>query len=115
MHLAWFTARPLTQNYNVSLRLTDAQGQWLRQMDVQPGFGFLPSSGWQPGEWTPDWLALSLPTLSPTAGPYPLMVQLYEVAAPETAVLTRRLGFCGQRMGRGSSSPIRPILMRRRR
>lgn len=108
LHLAWFTARPLTQNYNVSLRLTDAQGQWLRQMDVQPGFGFLPSSGWQPGEWTPDWLALSLPTLSPTAGPYPLMVQLYEVAAPETAVLTRRLGVLRPEDGTWQFQPHTP-------
>ncbi|MFO7680168.1 MAG: hypothetical protein R6X34_08965, partial [Chloroflexota bacterium] len=92
LHLAWFTAQPLTANYNVSLRLLDAAGQWVRQLDTQPGFGFLPSSGWQPRQWTPDRLALTLPELSPGAGPYRLMVQLYDVSAPETAVLTRRLG-----------------------
>ncbi|MBK8931861.1 MAG: hypothetical protein IPM76_05980 [Chloroflexi bacterium] len=92
VRLAWWTARPLSQNYAVSLRLTDAQGQWLRQLDTQPGFGFLPSSGWPAEQWTADWLALGLPELDPAAGPYPLVAQVYDVSAPETAVLTRRLG-----------------------
>jgi hypothetical protein len=92
LHLAWWTARPLSANYNLSLRLLDANGQWLRQLDTQPGFGFLPSSGWRPGRWTADWLALRLPDLPPAAGPFPLLVQLYDVGSPETAVLTRRLG-----------------------
>ncbi len=44
------------------------------------------------GRWVNDRLALALPDLAPAAGPYPLIVQLYDVGAPETAVLTRRLG-----------------------
>ncbi len=91
LHLAWFTAQPLTHNYNVSLRLTDVTGQWVQQLDTQPGFGFLPSSGWSAGGWTPDWLALHLPELD-AAESYPLVMQLYDVAAPEIPVLTRRLG-----------------------
>jgi hypothetical protein len=91
LQLGWFTKQPLSANYNLSLRLTDAHGQWLRQLDTQPGFGFLPSSGWASGDWTPDWLALRLPELDPT-GAYPLLVQLYDVAAPQSPVLTRRLG-----------------------
>jgi hypothetical protein len=90
--LAWWTERPLSHNYNLSLRLTDAEGRWLRQLDTQPGFGFLPSSGWPAGQWVADWLSIALPDLDPMAGPYPLLVQLYDVGAPETAVLTRRLG-----------------------
>ncbi|MCP4420700.1 MAG: YfhO family protein, partial [Chloroflexi bacterium] len=46
VRLSWFTAQPLSQNYNIVLRLTDAQGRFLRLLDVQPGYGFLPSSGW---------------------------------------------------------------------
>ncbi len=92
VRLAWWTARPLSPNYAISLRLTDAQGQWLRQLDTQPGFGFLPSSGWPAEQWTADWLALGLPELDPAAGPFPLVAQVYDVSALETAVLTRRLG-----------------------
>ncbi|PID87230.1 MAG: hypothetical protein CSB13_00405 [Chloroflexi bacterium] len=92
LHLAWFTARPLTHNYNVSLRLLDATGHWLRQLDTQPGFGFLPSSVWSVGEWVPDWLAIRLPELDSTQR-YPLLVQLYDVAEPGAPVLTRRLGW----------------------
>lgn len=98
LHLAWFTAQPLTHNYNVSLRLTDANGQWLQQLDTQPGFGFLPSSGWSAGTWTPDWLALGLPELDPSET-YPLVVQLYDVAASEIPVLTRRLGVVAAKDG----------------
>ena len=90
--LGWWTERPLSHNYNLSLRLTDAEGRWLRQLDTQPGFGFLPSSGWPAGQWTADWLSIALPDLDPAAGPYPLLVQLYDVGEAETAVLTRRLG-----------------------
>jgi hypothetical protein len=109
LHLAWWTERPLTANYNVSLRLLDANGQWLRQLDTQPGFGFLPSSGWQPGRWTPDWLALRLPDLTQAAGPFPLLVQLYDVGMPETAVLTRRLGVVdweGERLVFRENEPV---------
>ncbi|MCA9873775.1 MAG: hypothetical protein KC441_08970 [Anaerolineales bacterium] len=109
LHLAWWTARPLSQNYNVSLRLTDGRGVWLQQLDTQPGFGFLPSSGWEAGQWTADWLALSLPDLEPEAGPYPLLVQLYDVAAPETAVLTRRLGALTGEAGQWVFAPVEPL------
>jgi hypothetical protein len=92
LRLGWWTARPLSHNFSVSLRLLDAQGRWLRQLDTQPGYGFLPSSGWPVEQWVDDWLALALPDVDPAAGPYPLVVQLYDVSAPETAVLTNRLG-----------------------
>jgi hypothetical protein len=90
--LGWWTERQLGHNYNLSLRLTDAEGRWLRQLDTQPGFGFLPSSGWLAGQWNDDWLSIALPELDPMAGPYPLLVQLYDVGEAETAVLVRRLG-----------------------
>lgn len=93
VQLAWWTAQPLTHNYNVSLRLTDAYGRFLRVQDGQPGYGFRPSSGWPAGEWVHDWLAVGLPEAAEEhAWPYGLVVQLYDVTAPQTAVLTRRLG-----------------------
>ncbi|MBX3058356.1 MAG: hypothetical protein KF770_17980 [Anaerolineae bacterium] len=91
IYLAWRTAVPLTHNYNVALRVTDARGQFLQLADRQPGYGFLPGSLWPSGEWVHDWQAL---LLSPGAHefPYVLMVQLYDVSAPHQPVLTRRLG-----------------------
>lgn len=89
--LAWYTPTPLSHNYNLALRLTDAQGQFLALSDLQPGYGFQPSSLWPPGRWTPDWLAMALP-----AGrhdlPYILVAQLIDVTQPQRPVLSRRLG-----------------------
>ncbi|MCA9945762.1 MAG: hypothetical protein KC449_19905, partial [Anaerolineales bacterium] len=93
VQLAWFTPQPISQNYNVALRLTDAQGRFLRVVDVQPGYGFLPSSGWPAGEWVYDWLTIPLPPLEEQhERPFALVAQLYDVTEPNTAVLTRRLG-----------------------
>ncbi|MCB8949098.1 MAG: hypothetical protein H6653_13880 [Ardenticatenaceae bacterium] len=93
VQLAWFTPQPLSQNYNVALRLTDAQGKFVRVEDVQPGYGFLPSSGWPAGEWVNDWLTMPLPPPDEAhERPFVLVAQLYEVAEPNRVVLTRRLG-----------------------
>ncbi len=89
--LVWRTDAQISPNYNVNLRLTDAQGQFLQLVDVQPGYGFQPSSLWPPGYWVPDWLAMSLPEGN-HAFPYILVATLYDVRDPDTAVLTRKLG-----------------------
>ena len=90
VQLTWFTPQPLSQNYNVSLRLVDSSGTQLTQFDTQPGYGHLPSSSWPPGQWLNDWLTLPLPdevTVANTA----LVLRLYDVASSQVA-LTRRLG-----------------------
>ena len=93
VQLAWFTPQPISQNYNVALRLTDAQGRFLRLVDEQPGYGFLPSSSWPAGEWVNDWLAVPLPPAEEGhERPFVLVAQLYDVEQPEVAILTRRLG-----------------------
>jgi hypothetical protein len=62
-------------------------------VDVQPGYGFLPSSGWPAGTWVYDWLTVPLPPPDePHERPFVLVAQLYEVAEPNVVVLTRRLG-----------------------
>lgn len=91
VQLAWWTETPLSPNYNVALRLTDAHGRFLRLQDTQPGFGFQPSSLWPAGEWVNDWLSLDLPSEEHDF-PYGLLAVLYDVREPNTAVLTRRLG-----------------------
>ncbi|MCP4362203.1 MAG: hypothetical protein GY796_29705 [Chloroflexi bacterium] len=91
VQLAWLTQEPLSRNYNAALRLTDANGNFLRLADRQPGYGFQPSSSWPVGQWVNDWQAIDFPEERHQT-PYVLVAQLYDVAAPETAVLTRRLG-----------------------
>ncbi len=91
VQLAWWTALPLSHNYNVSLRLLDAEGMLLSQFDTQPGFGFLPSSGWPISEWVNDWLTLIPPDWPADRAPYALTVQLYEIDTGQI-VLVRRLG-----------------------
>ncbi len=91
VQVAWSTQRQLSHNYNLSLRLLDSDGQWLAQRDLQPGYGFLPSSTWPQGKEVNDWLALSLPPDLPTKTRLPLVLLLYEVESGE-AVLSRRLG-----------------------
>ena len=93
VQLAWYTPKPIGPNYNVALRLTDAQGRFLRLMDTQPGYGFLPSSGWPAGEWVNDWLTIPLPPADEGhERPFVLVAQLIDVVQPNAPVLTRRLG-----------------------
>jgi hypothetical protein len=89
--LTWFTPAPLSHNYNLSLRLADGRGRTLAQCDSQPGYGFLPASGWPVGVGQPDWLALPLPHLTADAVGLSLTAQLY-AAGEERPVLLRRLG-----------------------
>jgi hypothetical protein len=103
LRLAWWTARPLAANYNVSLRLTDNSGRLLAQQDIQPGYGFHPSSLWPAGQWRHDWLSL------PFAGtnivePAALSLRLYDIANGQV-LLTRRLG---QLIPEGQSFRLQP-------
>ncbi len=110
VQLAWFTPQPLSQNYNVALRLTDAQGRFVRVEDVQPGYGFLPSSGWPAGQWVYDWLTIPLPPQEEQhERPFVLVAQLYDVTNPNTAVLTRRLGEVVETETRLVFRPTEPV------
>jgi hypothetical protein len=91
VQLAWSTQEPLSHNYNASLLLIGEAGNWLAQLDTQPGYGFLPSSEWLPNTVVNDWLALGLPETLPQNAPMALVARLYEVDTG-AVVLTRRLG-----------------------
>ncbi len=94
VQLQWLTRQAVTNNYNYSLRLVDSDGIEISQFDSQPGYGYLPSSGWRPGRWIDDWQTLSLPQnieSSYPESPYSLVVRLYDVGTGEV-VLIRRLG-----------------------
>ena len=91
VQLAWHTGVQLSHNYNASLRLIDGDGNWLAQMDTQPGYGFLPSSEWPVGVEVNDWLALTLPQELPEGSRLTLLANLYEIPLGDV-VMTRRLG-----------------------
>lgn len=91
VHLIWTTQESLSHNYNASLLLLDETGNWLAQLDTQPGYGFRPSSEWRPGSAIDDWLAVGLPEDLPQKSYLALVARLYEVDTG-TVVLTRRLG-----------------------
>jgi len=81
--LSWSAARPVAANYGISLRLFDGDGQLRVSRDTQPGYGFLPTSLWRPGELVTDQYVLALPEDLPPGDGYHLEVLLYPVATLE--------------------------------
>ncbi|MGC9395290.1 MAG: 6-pyruvoyl-tetrahydropterin synthase-related protein [Anaerolineae bacterium] len=82
LKMAWST--PGTpRNWSLSLRLLDASGRQIVQHDIQPGYGYLPTTLWLPGEVVTDYPVLPLPEgLAP--GDYTLRVITYLRATGET-------------------------------
>ena len=71
------------RNWSLSLRLLDASGRQLVQHDIQPGYGYLPTTLWLPGETVTDYPVLTLPEgLAP--GDYTLRVVPYLLATMES-------------------------------
>jgi hypothetical protein len=91
VRLAWSTGHPMAVNYGISVRLLDAEGRRRVSLDTQPGYGFLPTSLWRPGELVTDPYVLVLPEDLPSSGGYHLEVVLYQVPTLE-AVGQARLG-----------------------
>ncbi|MGD1992395.1 MAG: 6-pyruvoyl-tetrahydropterin synthase-related protein, partial [Anaerolineae bacterium] len=77
VEFAWSTARQLAVNYGISLRLLDPAGETRLTFDTQPGYGFLPTSLWRPGEQVVDRYLLALPDDLPRGHGYQLEVVLY--------------------------------------
>jgi len=83
VRLDWSATRPVAANYGISLRLLDAGGQLRASLDTQPGYGFLPTSTWRPGELVTDRYLLVLPGDLPPGDGYQLVVVLYQVSTLE--------------------------------
>mgnify|MGYP000545467418 FL=1 len=77
VRLVWGARYPIATNYGISLRLRDARGQEVQVMDTQPGYGFLPTSLWRPGEMVTDRYEFPLPADLPQGEEYTLHVVLY--------------------------------------
>lgn len=64
------------RNWRLSLRLLDAGGRQIVQQDLQPGYGYLPTTLWRPDQAVTDYPVLALPEgLAP--GDYTLRVVTY--------------------------------------
>ncbi len=76
LQLTWSLARRTPRNWSLSLRLLDADGRQLSQADMQPGYGYLPTTLWRAGDLVTDYPTLALPAgLAP--GDYTLRVIAY--------------------------------------
>lgn len=71
--LDWSAARPVEANYAIAVRL-----RGVASVDTQPGYGFLPTSLWRPGELVTDRYTLELPEGTPPGGRYEVEVILYD-------------------------------------
>jgi len=81
VRLTWSTRSSIPHNYKVALRLRDSTAHEVARLDVQPGYGFYPTSMWRPGELVWDHYLLPVDDGTPPAGNYTLDVTLYESAS----------------------------------
>ena len=58
--LDWSATQPVEANYAIAVRLSG-----VASIDTQPGYGFLPTSLWRPGELVSDRYTLELPEGTP--------------------------------------------------
>jgi hypothetical protein len=79
--MAWST-QGTPRNWQLSLRVLDLEGNQIAANDHQPGYGYLPTTLWRPGEWITDHAVLPLPTgLAP--GEYVLHIVTYLLGTME--------------------------------
>jgi hypothetical protein len=80
--LQWAIAGVTDANYGISLRLHDSSGKVWTSLDTQPGYGFQPTSAWQPGTLN-DAYTLDLPADLPRDQVYALDVILYRIVSQQ--------------------------------
>lgn len=83
VRLDWSATRPPVGNWGVNLRLIDPAGNEWARLDVQPGYGFLPTGLWPVGRRLPDRYLLPLPDGTPPGSAYTLEVTLYRMTTWE--------------------------------
>lgn len=77
----WSAQTRIAANYKVALRLRDSTSWEVARLDVQPGYGFYPTSMWRPAELVWDRYLLTLDEGTPPGTNYALDVTLYESAS----------------------------------
>ncbi len=78
--LTWWVLAQPAQNYKTALRLRDASGREVAQLDTQPGYGFYPTGMWRPGELVLDHYTVPIADGTPPGSEYSLDITLYESA-----------------------------------
>ena len=82
VRLTWTVSSTIDANYAIALRLHDTAGKVWTSLDTQPGYGFQPTSAWQPGTLD-DAYTLDLPADLPRDQTYALDVIVYRVASQQ--------------------------------
>ena len=77
--LRWAVGRSLPANYGLALRLRDPAGVEWAALDTSPGYGYYPTSAWQPGTAFEERFFLVVPYGLPP-GLYTLTASLYDAA-----------------------------------
>ncbi|MBN1249381.1 MAG: hypothetical protein JXC32_17100, partial [Anaerolineae bacterium] len=81
VRLSWST-QGTPRNWRLSLRVLDATGRLVTQQDHQPGYGYLPTTLWHPGELVVDTARLQIPE-GQAPGDYTLRIITYLQATGE--------------------------------
>ena len=103
--LQWTISGVTDANYGISLRLHDGVGKVWTSLDTQPGYGFQPTSAWQPGTLN-DAYTLDLPHGDlPRDQTYALDVILYRIASKQEV---GRTTIDGVRLDPHEWQPIEP-------
>jgi hypothetical protein len=77
--LQWAVGEPLPANYGLALRLYDTAGFEWAALDTWPGYGYYPTSLWEPGTAFEERFFLEVPYGLPP-GSYTLTASLYDAA-----------------------------------
>jgi hypothetical protein len=75
--LRWAVGEPVPANYGLALRLRDLDGAAWAALDTWPGYGYYPTSFWQPGTAFEERFFLEVPYGLPP-GSYSLTASLYD-------------------------------------
>jgi hypothetical protein len=79
--LDWSAAQPVEANYAIRIRLFNTFGDVTTPVNLyHPGYGFLPTSIWRPGNLISDRYLLDLPEGTPPNRDYQIEVLLYDRA-----------------------------------
>ncbi len=108
VQLDWLAARAISDDYALSVRLTDASGNVIwAQGDNPPASGTLPTSTWQPGQRIADYHAFTLPAGTPP-GEYTLRLVAYASNSGVAANIVAPDNARGQMLALGNVTVVKP-------